>query len=758
MKRRYLKKIGFLIIAVLFFWANTVILNGIISNSITHSNTNDSVNEILPDSSGFDPQLTKSVGGGPESVFIEDANNDGYVDIITANFWDNNVSILIWNNSLNDWENQITRSVGGGPGNVFVGDANNDGYNDIITANYWDGNISILIWNTSLNEWDNQITKPVGGGPECVCLGDLNNEGFNNIVVTNSWDNNLSVLTWNASIGDWDPEISVSVGNAPESIFIGDANNDGFNDTIVTNYWDDTVSILIWNASSTSWDPEVIKSVGNGPGSVYIKDANNDGYNDIVTANYVDDSVSMLIWNASSISWDQEVIKSVGDGPECVFIEDINFDGYNDIITSNYGDSNISILIWNVISYDWNPQITKSVGNGPGSVYIKDANNDGYNDIVVSNFQDNTISILLFKTTPIPDDMFEENDDLPSAYYITNDTFYSDLVFLDLDFYYFNASEDFYIIPLIEYLNVEVDIYLYLYNSTFDLVAENSLSEDLQYLTDYTGYYYIGILSTELNVYYNLTINLIIPPNPPGNFSLSSDAGDPDINGNFTLNWTKSEDALNYSVFQYSSYITEINESLTTLIEGFTNNNLSLYDFMNGTYFFIVASYNEIGYTISNCISIIVAIPAPLNPPGDFFLSTNAGTPDDDGNFTLYWAKSDRANNYSIYRYSNYITAINTSLTLIVEGTINNNLSLYDFMNGTYYFIVVAYNEIGYTLSNCIVISVTIPPPPPPKSEYEILSYNIFIFLIVIISYSLVIIKKYKHKHSLLNSPKPKRP
>lgn len=740
-----------LIIFLFLIFLLYVPVRDFLKNPTANGSVYDSQFEVQLKSSSFNVNLTKSVGGGPEHVVVKDANNDGYGDIITANYWDDNVSIILWNSSTSDWEEHITRSVGDGPGSVFVGDANNDGFNDIITADYWDGNISILIWNATLLDWEDPATKSVGNGPESVGLGDLNNDGYNDIATANNWDNTISLLIWNESLGFWNPEVTQSVGDGPESICIGDVNNDGLNDTVITNYSDDTISLFLWNVSSNTWDTEVILAVGNGPGSISIEDANNDGYNDIVTANYVDDTVSILTWNDSSKIWNQEITISVGDGPESVLVDDVNIDGYNDIITTNYGDNDISILIWNVISSDWNPQFTKSVGNRPESAAIEDLNYDGYNDIVVSNFLDNNVSILLFMTTPIPDDTYEENDDLLTASYITNNTFYTDLAYLDLDFYYLNVSEGFLITPIIEYVNFEAEFYLYLYNSTFDLVAESSSIGVFQYLTDYPDYYYLGILCTELYIYYNLTINLILPPSLPGNFSLTSDADNPDLDGNFTLSWSHSEDANNYSIYQHSSFISEINISLTLIKEGiiqnnYTLNNYTLNNYINGTYYFIIKATNLVGSTLSNCTLINISIPAPPKPPSNFTLSSNAGIPEDDGNFTLFWSESIRAENYSVYQYSNFISEINSSLNILAIGLTNNSLNIVDYTNGTYYFIVIASNNVGTNLSNCILITVSIPPLVEPKEPLnKIRGYDIFLILMMVLVYSLVKITKYKN-------------
>ena len=215
-----------------------------------------------------------------------------------ANGLDDDVSILLWNAILGDWDAQITRSVGDLPINVFIGDADNDGLNDIVTTNLNDDDVSILLWNATSGDWDLQITRPAGDRPRGVFIEDADNDGLNDIVTANSNDDNVSILLWNATSGDWDPQITRSVGNYPDGVFIEDADNDGLNDIVTANVFGDSVSILLWNATSGDWDPQISRSVGVQPGIVFIGDANNDAWNDIVVSNTVDDNVSILLWNA----------------------------------------------------------------------------------------------------------------------------------------------------------------------------------------------------------------------------------------------------------------------------------------------------------------------------------------------------------------------------------------------------------------------------------------------------------------------------
>ncbi len=95
----------------------------------------------------------------------------------------------------------------------------------------------------------------------------------------------------------------------------------------------------------------------------------------------------------------------------------------------------------------------------------------------------------------------------------------------------------------------------------------------------------------------------------PGNFSLFSDADDPDPDGAFDLIWTDSEGADNYSVYMFDKFITEINESLTLHANQTAISPFPISGLLNDEYYFTILAYNENGATMSNNEYIIVYLP-----------------------------------------------------------------------------------------------------------------------------------------------------
>jgi len=123
----------------------------------------------------------------------------------------------------------------------------------------------------------------------------------------------------------------------------------------------------------------------------------------------------------------------------------------------------------------------------------------------------------------------------------------------------------------------------------------------------------------------------------------------------------------------------------------------------------------------------------PVYPPEDFILTSDAGNPDADGNFVLSWTDA-AAESYSVYVSNTYITDASDLLIPLASNITGLTYTITDLPNGTYYFVVVAHNSAGNSLSNTLEVTV--------GTGEEIPGYNLLIVLLAFVSISAIIIKK----------------
>lgn len=235
------------------------------------------------------------------------------------------------------------------------------------------------------------------------------------------------------------------------------------------------------------------------------------------------------------------------------------------------------------------------------------------------------------------------------------------------------------------------------------------------------------------------------PPGPPSSFSLSTNTGTPDIDGLFDLIWSTSEGADNYSVYAFDNYITTINNSLTILSHQTGNSPYLISELKNGTYYYIVVAFNKFGNITSNCISVEVK----LFPPDSFTLSTDANSPDEDGAFNLIWTDSLYADNYSVYAYSKFISEINSSLILLSSQTAISPYFISELTNGSYYYIIMAHNKFGNTISDSVEVVVKLQTSPSDISD-KLPSISGYKYWIVLGSLCIVIVLILNKKSKLI--------
>ncbi|CAN5894771.1 hypothetical protein BH24BAC1_BH24BAC1_11440 [soil metagenome] len=147
-------------------------------------------------SGGSDIDLFAS---GPYSVAIGDVDGDGDLDLVTANYLNSTVSVML-NNGSGAFSYGQAIGVQLRPTSIVLGDVDGDGDLDLITANLSADAANVLLNNGSGNFSGGPGLQPfVGPSPTSIVLGDMDGDGALDLLTTNAGNNTVSVRVNNGT-------------------------------------------------------------------------------------------------------------------------------------------------------------------------------------------------------------------------------------------------------------------------------------------------------------------------------------------------------------------------------------------------------------------------------------------------------------------------------------------------------------------------------------------------------------------------------
>jgi hypothetical protein len=347
-----------------------------------------------------------SVGGNPTCVVAADANGDGKLDLISANYA-GGILKLLTNNGNGGFGYNATFAVGQGPACVIAADVNGDGKFDLISANFGPPTISTntltILTNNGSGVFGSNATLRVGKAPFCVVAADIDGDGKLDLISANRGDGTLTVLTNNGS-GVFGSNATLNVGTVPAWVVAADLNGDKSVDLVAANYTKKPSgfgnTLTVWtNNGNGVFGSNATLAVGSGPFRVAVADVNGDGKPDLISANYVGRTLTVLTNNGSGVFGFNDTL-AVGTNVECVAVADVNGDGYPDLISANSGENTLTVLTNNgngIFGFN----VTLFVGNGPAYSVVADVNNDGKLDLISADNSSSTLTVLI-NTTIFP--------------------------------------------------------------------------------------------------------------------------------------------------------------------------------------------------------------------------------------------------------------------------------------------------------------------------------------------------------------------
>ena len=329
----------------------------------------------------FSAPATFGTVAGPQALAAGDVNNDGFPDLVVANYYLNTASIFL-NNGDATFRQVDDLPTGARPNGIALADLTRDGRPDLVTANASAGTVSVFLARPG-GGFAAKTDFPAGRGASFVVVADVNGDGLPDLITANYSEDTVAIVRGRGD-GTFLPRTTLATGRGPVALVAADFNGDGRPDLAVANQETSFIS-LYFNRGNGAFAPRTDLACGTSPRSLATADLNGDGLPDLVVSAGNAAAVSVLLGKAGG-GFQPAVNFATGINPRCVAIADFNADGRCDLAVANSGSDNVSLLLGKGDG-TFLPRQDFPFGANPRALVVADFNRDGRPDLVAGNFR-----------------------------------------------------------------------------------------------------------------------------------------------------------------------------------------------------------------------------------------------------------------------------------------------------------------------------------------------------------------------------------
>jgi len=193
----------------------------------------------------FKEPVPIAVKGQPTGLVVGDYNHDKHVDVAVALAGSGNVGVeILWGDGKGQFEKSKLFKGGGQPLTVANVDANNDGFMDLVTSSN-----SLHAMTMLMNNKDKTFKTlqdfSAGEFPKFVAAEDFTGDGIVDLAVSNATHDTVAVTLGRGDGTFVYPPIKHFVDEYPQGLVAGDFNKDGRMDVAVSCRDKNLVTILL---------------------------------------------------------------------------------------------------------------------------------------------------------------------------------------------------------------------------------------------------------------------------------------------------------------------------------------------------------------------------------------------------------------------------------------------------------------------------------------------------------------------------------
>jgi hypothetical protein len=335
---------------------------------------------------------TYAAGRSPSSLASADFNNDGSIDLLTANSLSGEISVL-YGDGEGAFAPPLSISVGQSPV-AAAGDFNNDAKQDIVVG-YGNGTrtVAVLFGDGAGNFGAPSAVATIRGVLE-LATGDFNGDGKQDIASANGDAATVSFLLGNGA-GGFAAPVNVTVASNLSYLAVGDFNGDNVSDIVVAAHFSDwLVAVIPGNTSGVFHTSQVLTATWQ-PLDVAVGDFDGDSKLDVA----VSESFSTPLHGVEVMLGDGAgglVKKSwnfTGYNPTGIAVADFNADSKPDI-AATVTDGGVVGLLQNIGGGNFAGVRWFGAGSVPMAIVAGDIDKDGKVDLAVANAGSGDISVI----------------------------------------------------------------------------------------------------------------------------------------------------------------------------------------------------------------------------------------------------------------------------------------------------------------------------------------------------------------------------